>query len=124
MDEQTITEISQQKYDKTEKGKARYKRYHQTEKFKIAHKRAVVRHRQTKKYKITKKRYFKNNPKYKKATDAVGYAIRIGKLPRPDTLLCHYCPNPAQQYHHHKGYAPEHRLDVIPICKKCHRKIT
>lgn len=36
---------------------------------------------------------------------------------------CHYCPAQAKQYHHHNGYEPEHYLDVVPICIKCHGEI-
>ena len=59
-------------------------------------------------------------PNRVKARVAVNHAIRDGMLPSTLFLLCSKCKKPAQQYHHHKGYAPEHWLDVIPICKKCH----
>ena len=86
---------------------------------------------QTKQGKATRKRSDKRfnarHPKYHKATHAVNNAIRDGKLPRANTWLCHYCPKPAQQYHHWHGYEPEHWLDVVPACRKCdykeHRKI-
>jgi hypothetical protein len=42
-------------------------------------------------------------------------------LPRVRNLQCHYCGNRAHQYHHHRGYAPEHWLDVVPACRKCDR---
>ena len=35
----------------------------------------------------------------------------------------HICGKQGEQYHHHKGYAPEHRLDVVPICRKCHDEL-
>ena len=44
------------------------------------------------------------------AGNAVNYAIRIGVLPRPDTIQCHFCPKQAQQCHHHLGYKKEHWL--------------
>lgn len=93
------------KYRKTEKGKATQKRYAQSEKGKAA-----------------RKDFFVFNSNHKKATHAVSNAIRAGRLPRPDTLLCHYCPEQAQQYHHHNGYAPKYWLDVVPVCAKCHHK--
>lgn len=94
------------RYYKTEKGKATRKRYQQSEKGKVTYKHSRIRH-----------------PECFKARRAVMRAITTGRLPRPNTRLCHYCPKPAQQYHHHKGYAPEHQLDVVPVCRKCHQNI-
>lgn len=59
---------------------------------------------------------------YRNRSSAVNYAIRAGLLPRPDTLQCHFCPAQAFQYHHYLGYKIEHRLDVLPVCKRCHRE--
>lgn len=85
-------------------------------------------HHQTEPYKILKRRgqkaYILRNPKRGKAIRAVQYAIASNKLPRPDTLLCYYCPKPAQQYHHWHGYEKEHWLDIVPACIICHSKIT
>lgn len=95
--------ICRKHYRQSAKGKAAKKRYQQSEKGKNVYKRFDIR-----------------NPEYHKATHAVNNAIRDGKLPRPDTLFCHYCPKLAQQYHHWHGYEKEHQLDVVPACKKCH----
>lgn len=62
------------------------------------------------------------HPNYIKAKHAVNNAVQAGKTARPDTLQCHYCPKQAQQYHHWHGYEPEHWLDIIPVCTKCHQK--
>jgi len=110
-------------YSKSEKYKAYKKRYSQTEKFKIAQKR----YRQSEKgkdcYHKKAKQYAIRHQERRKAKSAVNNAIKCGKLPRPDTLHCSYCPNQAKLYHHHKGYEPKHWLDVIPVCIKCHTKI-
>lgn len=129
------------KYAKTKKGilahrKANH-RYGKSEKGKSA----KMKHRQSQESKTYQKRYQKNyarsekgkdvqirtaqkqrllHPEKYKARQVVRFAIRSGKLPRPDSRLCHYCPKPAQQYHHHKGYAKEHWLDVVPVCVPCH----
>lgn len=100
---------AQRKYQKTTKGKATQKRYEQTEKGK-ATRRTILKH------------FYARNPNYLKAKHAVSNAIRDSKLPRSDTLLCHYCPKPTKQYHHWHGYEPEHWLDVVPICTECHLK--
>ena len=91
------------KYTQSEKGKATHKRHRQSEKYKVYQKRLKARH-----------------PERVKAHSAVNNTIAIGKLPRANTKLCHCCPKPAQQYQHYKGYKPEHWLDVVPVCIKCH----
>ncbi len=53
----------------------------------------------------------------------VNHAIQAGELPRPDTLLCAQCGKQAREYHHHLGYAPEHWLDVIPVCSSCNKTL-
>lgn len=110
----------QKKYNQSEKRKANQKRYRKTEKGKLANLRGVKKYKKTAKGKATQKRFLVGHPNYVKARQAVNNAIRAGKLPRPDTLLCHYCPKPAEQYHHWHGYEPENYLDVIPICEECH----
>ena len=45
-----------------------------------------------------------------------------GRLPRPRDVACTGCGAQAAEYHHHKGYAPEHRLDVVAVCRSCHRR--
>lgn len=102
------------------------KKYYQTEKGKKVAIRATKRYQQTEKGKVAKKIWEKNydiyHPEYNKAVNAVQYAIKTGKIPRPDILQCHYCPKQAQQYHHW-SYLPGNWLDVLPVCKKCHRKL-
>lgn len=100
----------QKKYIQTKQGKVAHKRYKQSEKGK-----AVCR--------IADKRFRIRHPNYVKAHNTVKHAIKVGKLPRSDSLLCHYCPAQAEQYHHWRDYEPEHQLDVVPVCRKCHRKI-
>ena len=113
-------------YRRTEKWKARQKRYAQSDKGKAANRRGVKKHRKTYKGKVAnravQKRFRACHPNQIKATNVVNHAIRAGKLPRANTLLCHYCPKPAQEYHHWHGYEKKHWLDVIPVCIKCHRK--
>lgn len=133
-------------YSQTEQGKAWWKRYKQSEKGKAARKRytksekrkaAKKRYKQSKKGKATQKRYAQSEkgknatkcfnifrPEQIKAVSVVNHAIRDGRLPRSDSLQCHYCPAQAKQYHHYLGYAPEHWLDVVPVCIKCHHNET
>ncbi len=101
--------------------------YYQTEKGKAVILKSVKKYQKTIKGKISKqkaqKRFYARHPERQKAINTVSYAIQIGKLSHIDTLQCHYCPMQAEQYHHHKGYEPKHWLDVLPTCKRCHRKI-
>ena len=114
--------ISIRKYQKTEKGRLTnrksVKKYRKTKKGKAYRKR----HQQSKKGKDTQKRYIIRHPERRKARNAVSYAIEVGKLFRPNILKCHYCPEQAEQYHH-PSYEPEDRLNIIPVCKICHKYI-
>lgn len=109
------------KYAKTNKGKSAQKRYLYSEKAKVKRKCYL----QTEKGKSVRRKILKQYtiryPDKIKAERTANNAIKNGQLPRPDTRLCHYCPKPAQQYHHWHGYEPKHWLDVIPVCITCHR---
>lgn len=54
------------------------------------------------------------------AHSAVSSAVRTGKLPSAKSLACAECGKPAHDFHHHRGYAQEHYLDVVPLCRQCH----
>lgn len=90
--------------------KAYRKHYQQTEKGKVAC-CSASRH-----YRI-------NNPKKARARNAISRAVVAGRLPKIKTLQCYLCFKPAQHYHHYLGYEPEHWLDVLPVCAKCHKEI-
>ena len=64
--------------------------------------------------------YFTKHPERETAKERLRYAIKSGKIPRATALECANCGLPADDYHHHHGYSPEHALDVIPLCTKCH----
>lgn len=54
---------------------------------------------------------------------AINHAVEAGRLAPPGQLPCIHCGGQAQEYHHHRGYAPCHELDVQALCIKCHRHI-
>lgn len=103
-----------------------------------------IQYRQSKHGKIIRQRYAKTekgknlisfynkqwrllHPERILAVNKVMYAICIDKLKPAKMLKCTYCSKQAEDYHHYLGYAPEHWLDVIPVCRKCHclfRKIS
>ena len=113
---------AQKRYHQSSEGKAAQKRYNQSEKGKVVHKRYQQSEKGKAARRTAKKNFNARNPNYVKAKAAVNNAVRDGKLPGVNTLLCSYCPNPAQQYHH-PSYEPEHWLDVLPACIKCHKNI-
>ena len=101
--------------------------YSQSEKGRRAHRQASFRYNRSKKGQLANKQRSKQfkveNPQIIKARKAISYAVKSNKLPRPDSLQCHYCQAQAKQYHHHKGYVSKHRKDVIPVCDYCHHNL-
>ncbi len=79
-------------------------------------------------YQNNKEKFHRNPAEYRqlhlaqvRANTAVANAVARGKIPAVDTLVCADCGNQARHYHHW-SYAPEHRLDVTPLCTSCHGK--
>jgi hypothetical protein len=62
--------------------------------------------------------WIKRNPDKYKAYQKVRYRIRTGELPKPSSCICLDCGIQAEDYHHEDYSKP---LDVIPLCKPCHR---
>lgn len=108
-----------EKYQKTEKCKATQKRYRQSEAGIVTRRKASKKFYKTEKGKQAHKKYCIENREKRQAKNAVNDAIRKKIIPKPNMLKCN-CGKQAEQYHHHKGYAPEHWLDVVPVCIPCH----
>jgi hypothetical protein len=53
------------------------------------------------------------------AKDAVSYAVKQGVILAAREYLCVACGAQAQ-VHHHQSYAASERLNVVPLCKRCH----
>jgi len=104
-------------YRNTKNGQIRIKQYKQSENGKVAEQK----YRQSKKGKENQKRYEVKFPNKIRAKVSVMMAVRSGKLLHVKSLICS-CDQPAQQYHH-PSYEPEHRLDVTPLCIKCHKSL-
>lgn len=70
----------------------------------------------------------KRVPGQTRAVHAVNHAICRGEIANPNTLACVHCGHAGQdrrhEYHHHNGYEFNHRLDVISLCSKCHKRET
>jgi len=100
------------------------KEYRRTDKGKKINRRTAKKFAQSKRGKEYNNQWSKqnrkNHPNKALARSTISNATRDGKLPRAKTLSCQMCNKPAHTYHHHLGYAQEHWLDVIPLCKNCH----
>jgi uncharacterized Zn finger protein (UPF0148 family) len=67
-------------------------------------------------------RYIERNPEKFKAKHKVMQQVQKGAMPSASKCTCVACNGQAAHYHHW-SYAPEHWLDVIPVCARCHKKI-
>ena len=85
------------------------KRYLATEAGRIIHRLGSYRHRA-------------KHPDRCKARMAVNRAVQKGRIVHPSTLNCVTCGAQAVEYHHHKGYAPANKFEVIALCLYCHGK--
>ena len=97
-------------YRRSEKNKLLQKRYANTKAGKKTREKAATK-------------YAQEFPEKRNAKSAVNCAVRKGTLPRIRTQKCFLCHRQAYQYHHYKGYAKKHWLDVMPLCYKCDKFI-
>lgn len=78
--------------------------------------------------KNNREKYHKNIIQWKtddsnrpKAHAAVNRAIRRGSIVRP--LTCSKCNQPGPVEAHHDSYAPDRWLDVVFLCRSCHKRL-
>jgi hypothetical protein len=64
-------------------------------------------------------RYREDNPIKIKARAAVATAVENGSMQRPIYCECCKAEGPVEG-HHHRGYEPQHWLDVKWLCRGCH----
>ncbi len=110
-------------WEKSESGKALRRHYQKTEQYKAYQSRYRNSDFGKASIRASVKKYSKRFPLHIKAKGAVYYAVKIGKLPKVKTLQCYLCFKSAQQYHHYLGHEPQYKLDVLPMCIMCHRKL-
>lgn len=70
-----------------------------------------------------RKQYVVRSPDKAKAHNAINNAVRSGRMRHISTQVCARCGAPAEEYHHYRGYAPEQRLKVVPLCRGCHKQV-
>lgn len=110
--------------DEGKSKKAEYQRHFRTtQKGKEIDARGRQKYLKTEKARANSAMWRQKDKDKKKARYITNGAVKSGKLPRPASLQCVECGQPAKEYHHHLGYEPEHYLSVIPVCKMCHAKI-
>lgn len=61
------------------------------------------------------------NPEKLRARMAVMNAVTAGRLPSAAQCRCSDCGRWADEYDHYLGYTHDHRLDVQPVCVRCHK---
>ena len=62
-------------------------------------------------------------PNRRKARNAVRDAIERNDLPPAWSIVCEDCGEMnGAEYHHDMGYEPENYLQVVCLCRQCHRK--
>lgn len=79
-------------------------------------------------FRNNREQYIKNVLRWKsenlnraKAHAAVNRAIRRGSIVRP--LTCSKCNQPGPVEAHHDSYAPDKWLDVVFLCRSCHKRL-
>ncbi len=54
------------------------------------------------------------------SNEIVFWAMKSGDLLPAWMLTCHACSDAPAAEWHHWSYEPEHALDVVPLCNRCH----
>lgn len=57
-----------------------------------------------------------------RAYNAVRRQVASGAWPDPRDVQCADCGAWALHYHHPRGYDPQHWLDVVALCGRCHTR--
>ncbi len=123
----TCVSAYQKAYQKTDIYLSKQRAYRKTKRGREVHRKALARYYQSEKgrasRRIASQKFRKNHPDRTIANSSVAEAVKAGRIPRPDSLNCCCCYEPAKQYHHYLGYNKKQRLDVKAVCVKCHTKI-
>lgn len=101
---QMRSRVNNSEYERSDRRKESYRIYRQS------HPEVTIRA-------VNKYRF--NNPEKVAAHKAVTSAVKRGHLLREP---CRECGNERSEGHHYLGYAPEHHLDVLWLCRAHHRE--
>jgi len=119
------TKEAKRKYQQSAKARAYQKKYREENKIKKEAYQKEYRKTGRGKTSLNKgyRNYRLNHPEKRRAKNAVDNKVSKGLMPAASSLSCVECRNQAAEYHHWHGYEPEFWLDVIPVCRNCHRTI-
>ena len=117
----TVREVNRRQYSKDKSAsKKRSAKYRMDNPNKVAgYRRSFNDRNPDAQYVYDAARRAKAPLKYK-ARVALGRALRYGSVARPD--VCTSCNVTCTPHGHHWSYLPEHWLDVVWLCAKCHTK--
>lgn len=122
-----LTKLHRKRYSKTYYHRNRAKiieqtqEYHKTPKGKEVARLAYAKWQASEHGRHWRKAWCKSHPDIVRAAWALKCAIRTGKIAR--SMYCQSCNSPCRtDAHHHKGYAKEHWLDIIWLCRRCHAR--
>ena len=105
-------------YEQYMESKRQYRQTHREEA--VAYSRQYNRAHAEQRAAYDRQRKLKN-PNKRAAILAIRTATRNGSLIRP--IVCSVCHLQREtEAHHYKGYAPEHWLTVIFLCRICHKE--
>jgi len=119
------TKEAKRKYQQTPTARAYQKQYREKHKKKI---RAYLKnYRNTEKGKrvcnASEQKYRQENKLKRQAKTRVWNFIHNGRMKPASDCICFYCHRAARDYHHYLGYERKHWLDVIPVCRICHKAL-
>lgn len=109
-------------YSHTEHGKVKREAYRKSERGQQRLKIGLAKYSKSEKGRARDRRLRQQYPERIAARNAVNMAKYHKQIPPASHLPCASCGKPADHYHHYLGYAPEHWLDVIPLCLVCHQE--
>lgn len=128
-------------YEKTTAGQKSKAKYHSSEKYRQRTREQGRRFRRGEKYRVIKRRYNQSekgkkqaNLTYERAKESgklkarkhLNDAIYAGKFPPAKNFPCFFSGPECSikmDYHHFKGYSPEHYFDVVPLCRRHHKMV-
>jgi len=113
---------SDQQYQHGSKGKATAQRFRDSKKGQEYRKEYFSKPEVKRKVRERAYERISKEPHKHQARVAVSNAIKTGIMSPVQDCKCIDCGKTAQEYHHHQGYEKEQWLNVVPLCRNCHKR--